>query len=320
MKFSAAVFSLCLALPAWAWQPQKPIDVTINHAAGSANELIFRVLAADVEQRTGARFTLVHRLGAGGVVGSKFVTQQQADGYHVGMIMGESVAIQDKIHVPDTKIRTYTPADFTFVVALAQTQYAVITHRDDAVNTPADLLQSIASERSVWSAGGGSRLTYETIKTRADKRNTMSWVNSIGPVQAVLDAAGRHVRFAVVPSVIARQYMAEGKIKIIAFTGSRPVAAMPQIPLMSSVLPGFDIVVTFGILAPRNLDETARQWYVSEFVRAARSPGVQKFYEKNLIQVPEKLLTTQGFTQYVNDLDRDKQSLVDTILASSPKK
>lgn len=311
--------AMMAASVAQAWQPQRPVTVIINHAPGSANELIFRSLAAEVEKNTGAKFTLVHKLGAGGVVGSKHLISQPADGYTIGMIMGESVSVQDKIHVPDRTVRNYTPADFSYVLAPAMTQFTVLAHVDDPVSTPQQLIDAIANSRHTWSAGGGSRLVYETLKSRADRNNNMSWINSVGPVQAVLDVAGRHVRFAVVPSIIASQHIRDGKVKIVAFTGVPKIEQMPNTGNLNSVLPGFDIVVSFGILAPKNLPQDVQNWYVREFTRASQAESVRAFYAQNFIQVPTALMTPAGFTQYAQRLDREMQPFVDRVVAANAR-
>lgn len=310
---------IMLGSTALAWQPNRPITVVVNHAPGSANEIVFRSLATEVEKSTGAKFTLVHKLGAGGVVGSKHLISQPADGYTIGMIMGESVSVQDKIHVPDRSVRNYGPADFSFVLAPAMTQFSVLAHVDDPINTPRELLEAIQNSRHTWSAGGGSRLVYETLKDRADRNNNMSWINSAGPVQAVLDVAGRHVRFAVVPSIIASQHIRDGKVKIVAFTGIPRIESLPNIGNINSVLPGFDIVVTFGIMAPASLPREIQDWYVREFTKAAQSESVRKFYSQNLIQVPSALMTPAGFTTYVQKLDREMQPFVDRVVAANAK-
>ena len=51
---------------AFAWEPKKPITVIFPNGPGAGNEISFRIVAAQVERKTGASFVSEHRPGVDG--------------------------------------------------------------------------------------------------------------------------------------------------------------------------------------------------------------------------------------------------------------
>jgi len=315
-KFVLALLSFGFTAGAWAWQPTKPIEVTIGFAPGSGNELVFRALAQQVEKNTGAKFIVVNRAGAGGVVGNKHLVAQPSDGYHVGMVIGEGIPVQDKINVPAN--RGYEVNDFTYIMAPALNQYSIVAHVDDPVNTPRQLLDAIRSGLVTMGASGGARLVYEAMRSKVDFAN-VTRVEHNGPVPAINDVIGKHMRFAIVPSLVANRFIRDGKLKIITITGTERLSQIKDVQNLNVALPGFDVITTWGLAGPKNMPPAVVEWYVREFNRALTTPEVREFWAQNLLQVPSPLLTSAGFRDYVLRTERSYQPVVDKVLSEMQK-
>ena len=315
-KFILALLSIFFTAGAWAWQPTRPIEVTIGFAPGSGNELVFRALAQQVEKNTGAKFVVINRAGAGGVIGSKHLVSQPSDGYHISMVIGEGIPVQDKINLPTN--RGYEVGDFTYIMAPALNQYSVVTHADDAVNTPRQLLDAIRSGPVTMGASGGARLVYETMRARVDFAN-VTRVEHNGPVPAINDVIGKHVRFAIVPSLVANRFIRDGKLKIITITGTDRLTQIRDVQNTNAALPGFDVITTWGLAGPKNMPPAVVEWYVREFNRALTSPEVREFWAQNLLQIPAPLLTSAGFRDYVLKTERVYQPIVDKVVSEIQK-
>jgi len=318
--FITALFVTLFTTAAAAWQPTKPIEVLIGFAPGSGNELVFRALAAEVEKNTGAKFVVSTRPGAGGAIASKQLTQAAADGHTVAMVIGEGIPVQDKINVPDPAVRGYTVNDFTYLLAPALNQYVVFANASDPINTTQDLIRALNSESLSFGASGGSRLVYEVLKQQTTFKD-VAHIQHNGPVPAVQDVAGGHVRLAVVPSLVANRFIDTGTIKFIALSGNKRLSQIPNVPTLGEQVPGFNVITTWGLVAPKGLPPEITEWYVREFNKALQSESVQTFWKNNLIEVPDaKLLTSAGFEAYVRQTEKEFEKTVTSVQQQMSKK
>lgn len=318
--FAFLISSLMISAPAWAWSPTKPIEVYIGFAAGSGNELVFRVLAAEVEKNTGAKFVIQLKPGAGGAIASRQLISQTPDGHTVAMVIGEGIPVQDKISVPDSGTRGYTVDDFTYLIAPAANQYAVIANGSDSINSNQDLAKALRTDPLSFAASGGARLPYEVLKQKTTFKD-VAHVQHTGPVPAVTDIAGGHVRLGIVPSLVANRYVSDGKIKIIALTGNKRLPQLPGVPTLGETFTGTDVITTWGLVGPRGMPSDVTNWYVREFTKALQSESVKEFWNKNLLEIPDaKLLTSKGFEDYVRKTEKQYENIVTVVNQTSGKK
>lgn len=322
MKTLATFVLALMSLPAMAWTPTKPIEAVIGFAPGSGNELVFRTLAAEVETNTKANFQVVHRPGAGGVVGSEYFTRQPNDGHHVIMISLTGLLAMDKIAVPDaTKGRSYTTDSFTYVMGAATTPFAIVTSTKDPVNTAEEFFQAIRNENVSVGSSGGSRMVYETLNVKIPG-NKMVHVPYKGPSQQLTDVAVGDLRFGVVPATVAQTFLNDPekpRIKVVAVTSARPIKQWPKVRTLSSVMPNLAIPADWGLMLPANTAPEVVEWYSREFRRALQTSKTQVAYEKNLLSVMDDALTPDAFRDYVKKTERFYQPVVEQILANQSK-
>ena len=317
-KIIVAVMATAFSASAWAWQPTKPVEVTIGFGAGSGNEMVFRILAQQVEKNTGAKFLINPRPGAGGVVGTEYFVRQPADGHHIFMSSVAGTAGMDRISMPDRPLE-YNLDSFRYAILAAANPFVIVTHPTDPVNTPQQLVDALKQERTSVAASGGARIVFESL-VQAQKLlqgpDGVVRIEHKGPTFALTDVAGQHVRFAVVPSLVAAGMIQDGQVKAIAHSGDTAIKQFPRVPNLQSVMPGFSAPATWGILLPKGASDAAVEWYVREFSRALNAPEVQAAYDKNLLQTIPGTLTSKGFEAYARKEEATRRPLVDQIVRS----
>jgi tripartite-type tricarboxylate transporter receptor subunit TctC len=320
-KTIASIISLVtLTTSALAWQPTRPVEVHIGHGPGSANELVFRALSAEVEKNTGAKFVIINQVGAGGAIATRNLAAKAADGHSIGMMTSIGIPVTDQMFIPNAATRGYGIDDFTYLMLPAFNQFAIIANPKDTVNTPADLVKALNTEPVTFIAGGGARLVYEVLRNRTSFKDVVH-LNDNGPVHAVTEIIGGHSRFAVVPSLIATTFHNAGKIKIIATTGPKRIKYLPNIPVVGEALPGYDVNTGWGIVAPKGLPKDVQAWYVREFNRALQSESVKTFYATNIVELPDASeQTPEGFRKYVVDHQAKYAKIVEQYVKELPQK
>lgn len=322
LKHLAMAAMMVITLPAMAWQPSRTIEVTVPFAPGSGNELVFRTLADRVEKNTGAKFTVMNRPGAAGVIGTEHFVRQPANDHSllIASILGTTGL--DRVQVPDRAL-SYTLDSFRFVTLVAANPFVIIAHPSDPVSTPEQLIRVLQTERTNFDAGGGSRVVLESIIMHHKLTRGPEGVQHIqhkGPAQTIVAVAGAHVRFAVVPSMVAYPMIESGQIKAVAHSGVGVIKALPNTGSLQKVMPDFSALATWGILLHKDTDRKTVEWYEQEFIKVINSPDTKAFYDKNLLQTIPEALTSNGFEKYARKEEIKQRPIIDILVQELKQK
>lgn len=303
---------------AQSWKPTQPIEAVIAFTPGSANDVIFRTLAKQVEKNTGATFNVVTKAGAGGVVGTEELSKRAPDGYSVTMVSVPGVAAMDKVQSPT---KSYGVDSFVYPMLAATTSFVIVANPKDPVNTPKEFVEVLKKEKVVVSAAGGARLVYEmlALKTAFPQGDAgVVRVEHKGPVDTLTDVAGGHVRFGIVPASVAYAFYKDGRVKLVGVS-SKPMTQLAGVEPISSVIPGFDVPSSWGLMLPKGTSTAVQDWYAKEFVKALSAPETRAMFESNLYFENKALQTPKAFTAYVKNVEQQYQPLVDAVLAQQKK-
>ena len=311
-----AIIALMLPALAFAWQPTKPVEAVIGFTPGSANEILFRAAAAEVTKNTGVTFVVTNKPGAGGVIGTEIFNKMPADGHSVLAMSLTGAYAMDKVAVPAG--RNYTVDSFVYPVYLANNPFSIIANVNDPVSSPKQLIDSLKTEKSTFSASGGARLVFESIQSQTRfplGTNGVVRVEHKGPRDALMDVMGGHVRYAVMPLSISVEMYRAGKVKIVALSSRS--AQLPELRTLGEVLPGINIAAHWGLALQKDVPADVLEWYNLEFTKALKSNSVTELYKSQLFALDPALETPSAMLKWMKTNNTQYQPLVDTILKSS---
>lgn len=313
-----AVFSL----PVMAWQPSKPIEAVIGFLPGSVNDILMRTLSQEVEKNTNAKFVVISKPGAGGVLGSEYFSRKPNDGHHVMMVSLPGLTAMDMVTVPDpSKGRGYTIESFSYIMGVATTGYAIVAQASDPVNSAMDFVRTVRESQISIGSSGGSRMVYETLNLRFPA-NRMIHVQYKGPAQQIVDVAGGTLRFGVVPAAVVAGFQSgsdKNPIKIVAVSSAQPLQSWPSVQPLAVAIPDLVIAAEWGLLLPAQVDHDIQAWYVKEFARALQSQSVKNIFQQNLLTAMPDTQDPESFRNFVIAATKNNQVVVDRILASQTK-
>ena len=318
-KLLTKLLLLTLPMSAMAWEPTKPIEALIAWTPGSVNELTFRITSEAVSQATGARFVVTNRGGAGGVVGTEELAKRAPDGYSVTVVSVPGIAAMDKIQVPT---KTYTTDSFVYPMHIASSPFVVISHPKDPANSPAKFVKTLKTEPVSIAASGGARLVYEALSAEVkfpEGKEGVVRVDHKGPVEALNDVAGGHVRFAIIPSLVANAFYKDGKVNIVALSGPPPMRQLPGVGLLGDAVPGFGISGSWALMLPAGTPADVVEWYTKNFTNALKAPAVKTVFNDNLLLERADLHTADATKAYIKTREKQWQPLVDTVLKKMDK-
>jgi len=75
---------------------------------------------------------------------------------------------------------------------------------------------------------------------------------------------------------VSMQHVRSGRLRALAVASQHRVASLPDVPAMSEVLPGFESVTWFGVVAPPKTPMPIAERISAAVAEALRSPDARK--------------------------------------------
>jgi len=272
-----AVFFLAMAATAASaadTYPQRPVRVVLPAGAGSGPDVLARALAAQLERQTGKPFVIDNRAGANGIIGAEIVARSAADGYTVmhaspGFLLNTLVYSK-----PSYDVRR----DFVAVTNVASgSGYLLLVNPVLAVRSVADLMVLAKSRPLNYAsppAGNTLHLASEMFNLRAGVR--LQHVPYKGGSDAFTALMNNDVQVVIAPPAGALPYVQSGRLRALAFTGSRRLSLMPEVPTVAeSGLPDYIVDFTWnGWFAPAATPAPVIGRLAAELQKAVATPEI----------------------------------------------
>jgi tripartite-type tricarboxylate transporter receptor subunit TctC len=248
MIFFLSIFitGAALAQPAF---PSRPVRFIVPFPPGGATDIIARITAAKMSEAWGQPVVVENRAGAAGAIGSDVVAKAAPDGHTILMGTTSTHAVGPAIN---PKLPYNTLTDFTPVTLVATFPNVLVAHPDTARTLPEliALLKANPGKYAFGSSGAGSstHLTGELFK-----QMTQTDVNHIpykGTGPLLNDLMGGQVAFAFDQITAVMSGVQGGRMRALGVASAERNAALPDVPAIREVLPGFESTAWVGILAP----------------------------------------------------------------------
>lgn len=262
-----------------AW-PARSVRYVVGFAAGGATDSLSRVYCQKMSALTGQQFVVENRVGAGGVIANDAVAKSAADGYTVGMgsIANNVIAIGTYAKLP------YRPADdFSFVSGLWQLPNILVAAKDFPASNAKDLLALLKQNPGKYnyaSAGIGTtlHLSGEMMKSMAGV--DVQHIPYKGGNPALMDLlAGRvNMLFDNLPGSLSA--VREGSVKPIAVTGKTRSPALPDVPAMAELVPGYEMTSWTCLCGPAGLPQDMIAQMNAQTLKALGDPDLKKRFEE----------------------------------------
>jgi tripartite-type tricarboxylate transporter receptor subunit TctC len=234
--------------------PTRTVSLVVPYPAGGSVDGVARIVAQSLAERLGQSVIVENRAGgAGGIVGANYVAKATPDGY--------TLLLTASIHVITpflAKTMPYDVAeDFTPISLVAAGPLIVST----APNVPATNLRDFFAlvrktpdkfTFATSSFGSAGHLAIELLKRDAGLDTLVIAYKGAGPM--LTDVMSGQVQLVADPILSSLPLAQTGKIKALAVTSAKRVAAAPEIPTIAeSGATGFDFLSWYGLWGPKGL-------------------------------------------------------------------
>jgi tripartite-type tricarboxylate transporter receptor subunit TctC len=254
-----------------AYPGTKPIRLVVPFAAGSAPDVLARLLAQSLADSMTATVNVENVPGAGGTIGVDRVAKAAPDGYTL-LLSGDAALVLHGsygVNPPYQTLRDLTP-----IAQLAVTANVLVVGNDVPARTVQELVALVRSQPGRFSyATGGIGLSQHRAGELLNRMAGLDLVHVPSSTSPLPDVVSGRVQLSFANVVAALPLVRDGKLRALAVTSLARSAVAPELPTMSeSGFPGFESVAWFGLLAPAGTPPAVVQRLETEVQKALAGP------------------------------------------------
>jgi len=239
--------------------PSKPIQMVVPQAPGGTNDIVARLVAADLSQRLGQQVVVENRPGAGGNIGTQYAARATPDGYTLLMTISSTQAINPSLYrqVPFDPIKDFEP-----IAPVATVPNVLVVNPAFPAKNLAELISMAKAKPDYYrfaSAGNGTlnHLLGEMLNSMAGIK--LEHVPYKGVAPALNDVLGNQVpmAFASLPSVLP--HIKAGKVRALGVSSAKRSPFAPDIPAIGETVPGYSGDLWVGLFAVKGTPREVTQ-------------------------------------------------------------
>ena len=263
--------------------PTGRVTLIVPFAPGGPTDIVARTVMNEVQKGWPQPVVIENKPGAGGLIGSAYVTQQKPDA-HTLLLQG-NVPKTAKLFLKDVPL---DPADLRAVAALGQSSYLLTVNPSLGVKTLADFIKLAKSKPKEFNYGviplNVNELDYYVFQRTAGIQLTPINYQSAAPIIPALLRGDVTVYMGIVS--LLQSQVAAGKVTPLAYVGAERHPRLPDVPTAREL--GLDFVTgyTLGIYAHAKSPEDSVQKLGRDLVAALKAPEVVTALDTAGFQVP----------------------------------
>lgn len=237
-----------MASSSWAQGfPSRPLRLVVPFPAGGGTDSVARAIAEGLSRELGQPVVVDNKPGAGTVVGNDFVAKSSPDG-HTLLLNTSAVAIVPSLY---PKLPYSADTGLAPLMLVGRAPNVAVVRAESPIASASDLLlraKALAGRLSYGSAGNGTstHLSAELLKVMA--KVDIVHVPYRGATPMVTDLLGGQIDlgFGTLPSVAP--FLASGKLRALAVTGSKRSALLTNVPTFGEVgVSGYEADGWYGL-------------------------------------------------------------------------
>jgi len=254
--------------------PTRPVRMLVGFTPGGTSDVVARIIGKKLTDLWGQQVVIDNRAGAAGMLATELTARANADG-HTLIFISSTFAMQPST----TPNLPYDPRrDFTPVTVAVSSPYILVVHpalEAKSIKELIALAKAKPGQLSSATAGPGS-----AIHVTAELFNSMAGVNILlvpykGAVGVTDLIAGQvHMSFTGFPQTMP--HVRNGRLRVLAISSASRSSLLPETPTVAeSGVPGFDVSIWYGVVAPANLPKPILAKLHGAVVQTLQAPDVR---------------------------------------------
>lgn len=260
--------------------PDRSVKIIVPFPAGGTADLLPRAVADWLSRKWNQPVIIENRTGAAGNIGAEQVYRSAPDGYTLLSSPPPPLVINQNLY---PKL-SFEPAKFEPIIVMAQVPNALIVNPNNIKATNlSELIEYLQKNpdkvtSAIQGNGTTSHLTSELFQLMAKvKLRHIPYRGSAPALQGLL-AGDVDLMFDNLG--VSLPLVSSGKLKLLAVASINRLPALPEIPAITEMLPGFEAVAWYGIVAPPNTPKNVVDKINADVNEALRQPEIQNHLAK----------------------------------------
>ena len=272
------------AAPAWPQEayPARSISIVVAFPPGGLADNTARPVAVVLERLLKQPVAIINKPGAAGAVGNQSVATSKPDGYTLLMAL-VSVSVLPEVDKLFERPQNYTLDQLTGIARVNADPSMLVVRADAPWKTLKDLVDDAKKrpgEIVFTSSGlyGAAHIPMEMfIKAAGIKMRHLPTTGGGPMMNAML---GGHAQAVMTPVRLAAAHVKAGKLRLLAHSGTAPVAAFPEVPSFKAQ--GYDVDYTAwaGLVAPKGTPPQVIKMLRDAMREAVKAPEVVNSHAK----------------------------------------
>jgi tripartite-type tricarboxylate transporter receptor subunit TctC len=245
---SAAVLTTLSAGACAQTYPARPAHLIVGFAPGSGPDIIARLTGEWLSERLGQQFIVENRPGAASNIAAGMVVRAQPDGYTLLEITSAN-AINATLYAGLDFARDIAP-----VASVASAAFVLVVEPTFSAKTLTEFIAQAKANPGKFNVGSSS--TGTTPYMSAVLFKIMAGIDVLhvpfrSTPQAITELLGGRIEL-VVADMSAIEFIKAGKLRALAVTTTTRQDALPDVPTVADVVPGYEATTWYGLGAPKS--------------------------------------------------------------------
>jgi tripartite-type tricarboxylate transporter receptor subunit TctC len=264
--------------------PAKPIKAVVPFGAGSATDIIPRIVFEQLQTQLGQTIVVENRGGAGGTIGASQVVKSDPDG-HTWLVHSSAHTVAPALY---SNLPFDAEKDLVPMSMIGSVPNVLIISPDKGIRTLKDFVaygKANPGKLNFASVGVGSAVHMSAERFRVSAGYDAVHIPFKGGAEALSEVIAGRVDYYFCPIATALPHIRSGKLLALAVSGKTRAAQLPDVPTtLEAGFPDSDYTLWVGILGPVGTPRPAIDKLNEEMKKALATPALQEKLEKIGVQ------------------------------------
>jgi tripartite-type tricarboxylate transporter receptor subunit TctC len=260
--------------------PSRLIRATIPFGAGSAADVVPRLVLDRLSAEIGQSIVIENRPGAGGTLGTAMVVKADPDGYSI-LAQSSALAIAPAIY---PKLTFDISRDLASVLMIGSGANVMIVPPTRPWKTVQDFIADAKAKPgsiSFGSVGVGSAVHISAEKFRLAAGIETTHVPYRGGAEVIADILGGRIDFYFCPLATALPLIREGRVRALVVSTPKRVADLPDVPTPQEAgLKNAESVFWLGVFMPAKTPRDIIEKFHAAGEKLLAEPAMQDSLKK----------------------------------------
>jgi len=225
--------------------PLRPVRIVSGFPAGGSSDFLARALAPKLSERMGQNFIVENRPGAGGAIGANHVARATPDGHTLLFISGAFTAHAATVKTPYDPLK-----DFDWITLIVTYPMVLVVRNEFPARNVAELIA--VAKKNPGKLNYGSVGVGSVFHLAAELFNSMAGTDTLhipykGSSEPLTEMIGGRLDLMFMTLTGATPHIRAKRIRAVAVTSKDRATQMPELPMVSQVLPDYEVTSFAGM-------------------------------------------------------------------------